>query len=280
MQIAEAANAEIRPHDKDHRPGLLDNRILLCGEEGTPDNFKLNIGYAREEWETPRHRHDFDQIRLPLEGEFVYGKDRTLKTGEVAFFPAGVYYGPQLRKKGLLMMLCQLGSADGQGFVSTAQREAVFDRLKAKGTFKDGIYTWVDENGQTHNQDGAEAVREAATGHKVKYPTPRYADHICMNIDSFKWLDDPTQPGVARKELGAFNERKTEIGMIRVNAGATLQAGLSDTKELLFLMHGKIEANGKTYAEHTAFGLDAKEGPVPLKAVEDSQLFCIHLPKF
>jgi hypothetical protein len=280
MQISEAANAEIRPHDKDHRAGLLDNRILLCGEEGTPDNFKLNIGYAREEWETPRHKHDFDQIRVPLEGEFVYAKDRILKAGQAAFFPAGVHYGPQLRKKGLLMMLCQLGSADGQGFVSTAQREAVFDTLKAKGSFKDGIYTYVDEKGQTHNQDAAEAVREAATGHKVKYPTPRYEDNIIMSLDGFKWIEDPAEPGIARKALGTFTERKTEMGLIRLEAGATLKAGLHDTKELLFLMSGNIEAEGKSYGEHTAFGLAAKEGPVPLKAIENSQIFYIHLPKF
>jgi hypothetical protein len=280
MQIAEAQNAEIRPHDKDHRAGLLDNRILLCGEEGTPDNFKLNISYAREEWETPRHRHDFDQIRVPLEGEFIYAQDKVLKAGEAAFFPAGVYYGPQLRKRGLLMMLCQLGSADGQGFVSTAQREAVFDQLKAKGTFKDGIYTYVDENSQKHNQDAAEAVREAATGHKVKYPTPRYGDIITMNLESYKWIVDPAQPGVTKRVLGSFNERTTEMGQLRLEAGATFNAGMQITTELLFLMHGKIEAAGQTYAEHTAFGLKPKEGPVPLKAVEDSVFFYIHLPRF
>lgn len=280
MEIAEAANAEIRPHAKDHRAGLLDNKILLCGKEGTPDNFKLNIGYARDEWLTPRHKHDFDQIRVPLEGEFEYLKDKSLKVGQVAYFPAGIHYGPQLRKKGLLMLLCQLGAADGQGFISTAQREAVFDELKAKGTFKDGIYTYVDEKGQKHNQDAAEAVREAAAGHKVKYPKPRYEDIITMDAEAFSWVDDPKMPGVAFKNVGVFTERRTEMGYVRVNAGTTLQAGQHDTKELLFLIKGKVEVRGKAYGPHTAFGLEAHEGPVPLKALETSEFFRIHLPKF
>ena len=44
--------------------------------------------------------------------------------------------------------------------------------LKAKGEFKSGIFTWIDENGQKHNMDGIAVCFEEATGKKLASTNP------------------------------------------------------------------------------------------------------------
>jgi hypothetical protein len=43
----------------------------------------------------------------------------------------------------------QFGGASGAGYLSVEQREAANAILGKKGTFKGGMYTYVDEHGQT-----------------------------------------------------------------------------------------------------------------------------------
>ena len=71
-------------------------------------------------WTTPRHRHNFDQIRYVMKGIYPYAKGKSMSEGTVAYFPESVHYGPQDRPEGLEMMVCQFGGASGSGFVSIA----------------------------------------------------------------------------------------------------------------------------------------------------------------
>jgi len=43
----------------------------------------------------PRHRHSFEQIRLPLIGDMNLGEQGILTEGEIGYFPEGGTYGPQ-----------------------------------------------------------------------------------------------------------------------------------------------------------------------------------------
>ena len=261
------------------RDGIQDSRLLLCGEDGTPDNFKLNVSYAVTDWKAPRHRHNFDQIRDAIDGEFVYADGKVLPPGWVAYFPEGIHYGPQIRRQGLVLMLCQLGGASGNGFLSKMQRKNAHDELAKKGTFSKGVYTWYDESGQKHNQDSSEAVSEHAMGGKILYPKPRYNDIILMNPESYDWVET-NEPGIAQKWLGTFTERESRVGFIRVDKGATFNAGLLDRKELLFLARGSVSCKGQDFPKHSAFAFEAHEGPISVKANEASEFLVIHLPKF
>jgi hypothetical protein len=49
---------------------------------------------------------------------------------------------------------------------------------------------------------------------------------------------------------------------------------------LLFLSKGKISLEGKEYGLHSAFEFAANEGPVPLRAVEETEFFRIVMPTF
>ena len=284
MQITEAAAAPSGDVGET-REGIQDSRLLLTGTDGTPDNYKLNLSFAVTDWKAPRHRHNFDQFRYSLSGEFVYGRDHNgkdivLPAGHVAYFPEGIHYGPQIRRTGLAIVLCQLGGASGNGFLSKMQRRNARDELLNKGTFHKGVFTWVDENGQTHNQDSSEAVSEQAMGGKLAYPAPRYDGIITMDPASYEWVSRASTPGVSYKWLGTFTERESRVGFIRLDAGAIYNGGMLDTTELMFLVTGSVECQGRVYEKHTAFGFERNEGPIPMRAIEPCEFFCINVPKF
>ena len=275
MQIAHPSTAP--QHRTAPREGKLDNRDLLTGREGSPRNFRLALGFAETDWLTPRHRHNFDQIRLPLEGEFHYTKEKILPAGWVGYFPEGVHYGPQTRKQGLYMLLCQFGGATGSGFMSERQYIAGHEALAGKGTLAKGHFTFIGPDGKEHRQDAFEAMYEQAMGRKPVYPEPRYNDIITMNPASFDWVADADNKGVERKLLGVFTERRTTISFVRVDAGASVSVGGCAGPDLLFLVKGEVECGGSVCPEHSAFGLEAGEAPTTIKAVKPAELFRMQL---
>ena len=262
------------------RDGKLDQKFLLEGDDDSPNNYLLNVGLTGAGgWGTPRHRHNFDQIRYVLKGEYPVSPHKTMGEGSVAYFPENVHYGPQDRPEGLEMMVIQFGGASGSGFLSTPRREAANEVLKAKGEFKSGIFTWIDENGQKHNMDGSAACFEEATGKKLVFTEPRYDDVVVMNPDAYQWVETGT-PGVSTKLLGTFTERSTQIGFIKVDAGATFNTGSRSQIEVLFMSRGNVTVDGRTYGEKTAIELLPSDGPVDIKANEESLFFTVTLPKF
>ena len=261
------------------REGVLDQKFLLQGEEGSPNNYLLNVGRTGSGgWGTPRHRHTFDQVRFVLKGNYPIAKGVVMPEGSVGYFPESVHYGPQDRPEGLEMMVCQFGGASGQGFLSPARREAANEALKKKGTFKDGVFTWIDEKGQKHNMDGSEACYMEAMGRKSAYSKPRYEDFIIMDPEAYEWVSEGS--GVYSKSLGTFTERNTRLGFVRLDAGAVYSGGMQPSIELLFLSKGSVSVDGKEYGERAAFEFQKGEGPVAVKAVKPSEFLRIVLPQF
>ena len=265
--------------------------LVRCGQEPSirssfckarttsPNNYLLNVGLTGSGgWGTPRHRHNFDQIRYVLKGKYPVSPHKTMEEGSVAYFPESVHYGPQDRPEGLEMMVIQFGGASGSGFLSTPRREAANEALKAKGEFKNGIFTWVDEKGQKHNMDGSAACFEEATGKKLVFAPPRYDDIVMMNPELYAWVDTGT-PGVSTKLLGTFTERDTKLGFIKVDAGATYNTGSRSQIEVLFMSKGSVVINGKTYGEKTAIELLPSDQPIDIKANDESLFFSVTLPK-
>jgi hypothetical protein len=262
------------------REGILDQKFLLMGQDNSPSNYLLNVGRTGGGgWATPRHRHTFDQVRYVLKGRYPVAKGVVMEECSVGYFPESVYYGPQDRPGGLEMMVCQFGGAGGQGFLSPTQREAANAALAKKGTFKDGIFTYIDENGQRHNKDGSEACYEEATGKKSIYSKPRYDSIVIMDPAAYDWTPQDTE-GVYTKWLGTFTERNTRLGFIRLDAGATFAAGMQPSIELLFVGKGAVTVNGKEHGERAAFEFLKNEGPIAVKALRPTELFCIVLPQF
>jgi hypothetical protein len=262
------------------REGVLAQKHLLVGEDNSPNNFDLNLGRTGGGgWRAPRHRHNFDQIRYVMKGNYPYGENLTLPEGWIAYFPESVYYGPQDRPEGLETMVLQFGGASGQGYLSVAQREAANAALNQKGEFKKGMFIYTDESGQQQQKDGSEACFEEATGRKLEFAPPRYEDVIAMNPNAYEWMPTKKQ-GVYVKWLGSFTERNARIGFVRLDPGATYEAGLHPSIEILFLAKGEVSFNNEAYGPESAFEFEANEGPVGLKATRPTEFVCMVLHQF
>ena len=279
MRIGEAASSK-SGRVGSMREGRLDQKFLLEGEDNSPNNYLLNVGVTGGGgWGTPRHRHNFDQIRYVLGGKYPVSPNKMMEEGSVGYFPESVYYGPQDRPEGLEMMVIQFGGASGSGFLSTPRREAANKALEAKGTFKDGIYTWYDENGRKHNMDGSAACFEEATGQKLVFSRPRYDDVILMYPDALDWIESSVA-GVRRKPLGIFTERNIDISFIGIEGGATFNTGARSQIQLLFMSRGKVTISGKSYGEKTAIELLPGDDAADILAEEESLFLSVLLPKF
>lgn len=279
MRISEAETSETGQVGS-MREGKLAQKFLLMGEDGSPNNYLLNVGLTGSGgWGTPRHRHNFDQIRYVLKGKYPVSPHKVMGEGSVAYFPESVHYGPQDRPEGLEMMVIQFGGASGSGFLSTPMREAANDRLNKKGTFKDGIFSWVDDKGQKHNMDGSAACFEEAMGVKLTFAPPRYDDVVVMEPAACDWIATGT-PGVSAKLLGTFTERNAQIRLLKLDAGATMNTGARAQMEVLFMSTGKITVAGKTYGDKTAIELLPTDQPVDIVASAESVFFSVTLPKF
>lgn len=262
------------------RTGKLVQKFLLTGQEGSPNNYLLNVGLTGSGgWGTPRHRHNFDQIRYVLKGKYPVSPHKMMGEGSVAYFPESVHYGPQDRPEGLEMMVIQFGGASGAGFLSTPDREAANSRLEAKGTFKEGIYTWIDDTGQKHNMDGSAACFEEATGQKLTFAAPRYDDVVMMEPAAYAWMPTET-PGVSTKLLGTFTERGTRISMMKLEAGRTWNTGRRSQIEVLFLSTGRFTAQGASYGEKTGVELMPNDATADITAQQDCTFLVVTLPKF
>ena len=170
--------------------GKRNSRMLVTGTEGAIDNYKLSYGAGgnSEDWKTPRHRHNFEQIRHPLRGDLIIGHNMIVPEGWVSYFPESCWYGPQVRKPDLSMIVLQFAGPSGYGYDTARELRAGMDALTAKGgEFKNGMYSWVDADGKHRNQDAAEAIYEQNRGEKIVYPEPRYDRLLMFNPEAFPW---------------------------------------------------------------------------------------------
>lgn len=261
------------------REGVLAQKHLLFGVDDTPTNYDLNMGRAGAGgWRTPRHRHNFDQIRYVIKGQLPYGEGLYLPEGCIAYFPESVPYGPQDRAEGLETMVLQFGGASGGGYLSVARREAANAVLNTKGRFEKGMYVYKDENGVEQRRDGSEACFEEATGQKLEFAKPRYRDVVAMNPDAYDW--QPQGEGCYAKTLGVFTERGARISFIKLDPEGIYQGGARDSFEILFQTKGRLIVDNVAYDRHSAFEFSPGEGPVAMRAVEPSELISMVLHRF
>ncbi len=263
------------------RSGKLISKVLAVGKEGALNCYRMSLELAgAETWVTPRHRHNFDQLRLHLDGEYSFAKEQWVKGLMVGYYPESMHYGPQVRRNSDKTLNIQFGGASRNGFMTPRERRVGYDELMKKGHFEKGAFTWTDEKGQRHNQDAYEAVWEVMRGRDIGYAKPRYDALIHMDPSSYEWVDDVESPGISHKRFGTFTENKFTVGFVRVNPGATFKVGKHTAPQILFVISGSVSVNGKTHGPETGFALDENEGPVEFKGVEPAELYFVQLPTF
>ena len=277
MKIAHRDTAP-RRGTSEHRPGGIGFIALLQGEPNTIDNFDFSISMANDDFFTPRHRHNFDQVRYMLKGEFSFDRDRVQKTGQLSYFGEGTYY----EQKGVgesETLLLQTAGASGSGYMSFDQLYSTARKLLEKGRFEDGVFTWNDAEGKKHNVDGYQAVWEEVNGRKLTYPKPRYDAAVILNPENFAWVPLAGAPGVSVRELGHFHERGLEVAQLNVPAGASVTTVGHPTRTLLFVEQGSGTANGEKLFKHSAVQVEKGESVV-VTATDPVILVRLRLPGF
>ena len=95
-----------------HRSGGIDFKRLIQGTPGAADNFELSLVRTAGDYYTPRHRHNFDQVRFCLEGVMNYAPGKNLERGAVGYFPEGTFYGPQQDTAVSVTLVLQMGGRE------------------------------------------------------------------------------------------------------------------------------------------------------------------------
>ncbi len=210
----------------EYRGGIFHSRRLLEGQPGTLDNFQLGIGVSQGDFYSPRHRHNFEQIRVQLEGTLDYDRDGAMTSGVVGYFPEGVFYGPQSQNPDMVATaaVLQFGGASGSGYLSNTETRKAMEELRQLGEFKDGVFRRREPLFGRKNADGNQAIWEHHHKRPLVFPKPRYAKPIMIDPKNFSWVAVAGAPGAYEKSLGVFTERRSQAGLVRLEPGASYTA--------------------------------------------------------
>jgi len=264
---------------KDHPTGAVSFQHLLKGEPNSPDNFMYILGRQDTDFWMPRHRHNFEQIRLPVRGDMNIGRGMVLREGEVGYFPEGMGYGPQDDPLGnaapgeRVQLVLQFGGASGCGFMSIEQRRQARKELAETGRFDGNYYHRPDGKVQW----GLNAIWEHVYGERLKYSRPRYQNVIIADSKRFNWLPVAGADHVDHRYLGSFSERGVWIEMIRLRPEASWSSTESRGRRLMVVLSGRGALGQKPIERWTALQVECEE-TLHLSAVTETELFVVGLP--
>ena len=260
------------------RGGRAFVRILASGETGTPENFEMRYVELTDHHLTPRHHHNFDQVRWVLDGKWTIGKNKYVNAGEVCYFPEAAYYGgPSTCDIAALDL--QFGSPSGHGVLTIAELEDGRERLlEAGGRFEDGVYKAPDSSEDKKNKDAYEAVWEHINGRPITFlDPPRFREPVVMNPASF--IPVEIGQGVNERFLGIFSEGRTRLRLLASEGGGETEVGSDSQTTLLFQREGAVVLDdGSRYAGLAALHLMPGER-TNITLDPGSKLLEITLPK-
>jgi hypothetical protein len=224
----------------------------------------LKFGAGADAFTTPRHHHEFAQVRYTLRGSQDFGRGFVLPQGWVSFFPTGAYYGPQ-RVDSAESFQIQWSPV----WVTHQQTMDAIASLQAQGgRFEKGIFSIEDEGGHTKRKDAVNAVWEAVYGRELVIPEPQYSTPIMINPAAFKWR--PYLDGLSVKTLGHFSDEDLALSAIRWDSRRSLELPLGRTQVLL-CTEGSFSVNGTSYPKHSLVWSDWDES-VDVTAPEGSEV--------
>jgi len=253
-------------------------KTLLIGDDNALDNFRLYFVRQSGEVDVPRHKHNFDQIRMCLEGEGQnYGDRKWIKAGELAYFPEGTPYGPERSNSQRLSITLQFGGASRSGFLSSARLQRAMDEMKELGSFEKGIFKRIGQlaPGEKRNQDSYEAIWEHVNKRKLVYPKPRYGEPILIKPENFEW--EALGPSFARKHLCDFSERHLQLAVARIDADAAGRQPARGGIQIGFVLSGEGTVNGEPLRKYSAF---SGREDFALRAHTGMELLLVGLPIF
>lgn len=276
MQLLHHDAIETRQRGINHRVGSFLFKDLGSGRRGSPDNFLLRLVSSGTDFFSPRHMHNFDQVRVQIQGRFAFDADGVMEQGSIGYFPEGTAYGPQTSREDTVQLVMQIGGPSGNGYLSEAERVAAVEALAAQGEFRGGHYYRA---GSEDGVDGFQAAWEQAQGRPMVYPAQRLQRPLLVDPQAFAWLPGP-MPGVEEKTIVDFGRRTVGVRLVRIAPGArfALSGPLS-----CFLEQGggELEALGRrdAWSRLDTVHLSAGES-VTMHAKQPTQLILFTHPVF
>jgi hypothetical protein len=254
-------------------------RKRLPLETGVPGvTMEYSLSVVPDGYFTPRHRHNFDQIRYTLSGIQSTGLG-DLAAGECGYFPEGSHYGPQQQKGECECLVLQFQGASGERLLSNEEMNATYDKLvKAGGKFENGVYKGFKPDGTPKNRDSYEAIWEEHEGRDLVFPRPRYREPVMMLAENYRYWPDRKRPGVEVKHLGTFSEARTGIGFLRLKPGAAVPAGVQDDAELRYCVAGTFDYDGRACGSGSYMYLPNGAATKTLRSAQGAEFFVITLP--
>ena len=111
-------------------------------------------------------------------------------------------------------------------------------------------------------------------GREMVYPKGRYDAPIYADSKNYDWAPVKGAKGVSEKLFGVWTERRTEAGMLRLEAGAShTVAG----RGVYLVLSGAGECEGKPLQKYTTVFLETGE-TTTLRASETMELLHYGLP--
>jgi hypothetical protein len=273
MDIVHGADLEWSEGEEKHREGRLSFKNIFKGTPGAPENYRLVLSRNNGPYRSPRHHHNFDQVRFCLEGKLNIAPGVDIEAGEVGYFPEGAFYGPQddgATKR--LSLTLQFGGASGSGFMSSEQAKLGHAELAKRGKFEGGAFHHADSR---RKQDAYEAIWEHVFQRPMVYPEPRYPAPILVKPANFSWW--PVGQGVHRKLLGTFTERGTQLEIVRVGPNASTTLGRLNAQLLVFVMNGSGSCGEASLKQYSAVRTQPGE-TAAIEGADTLEAFVITLP--
>jgi hypothetical protein len=263
---------------EDAKPGVQYRR-LFRGDPDRPGNFEMVVLRSPRDDASihfPRHRHDFDQVRLTLAGNPAWAPKREVPPGSVVYTAAGTFYGPYDRFADEEQLHIQFEGANHARFLDYDTLADARRRMSRDGRFERGIYITADDEGNETKTDAHQAVMEFLTGRPMTYPRSRYTDSIQIDPGLFGW--DEAGPGARTKQLGSFTECLTTLWTVQVDAGAEYAFPASAQTRLVFVQDGTGVAEGEEIGPWDGLLLGPGETGV-VTGGSTLTLFVLTLPK-
>ncbi|MGW6144831.1 hypothetical protein [Streptomyces sp. NPDC055140] len=276
MQIVDTARQSWELVVPNPRGGDVFRKVIRAAEGGRRVSYDIRFerfGEGERGYSSVRHRHDFEQLRFAAHGRMDLGF-AVLEEGDVGYFPANAYYGPQ-KCEGALILVAQWGDR----FVTKEQSDQAVAELSERGEFRDGIYRSVDERGHPYNKDPLNAIWEQVFKEPYKPQRPRYRQPVLMTPSAFGW-SAPEGP-VRRRRMGAFSENGTSVETLCFDRDGTLSlpANPGDLRPtFLFTTTGSFAYDGESFGPHTGVWADSGEG-LAIDGTADSELLMVRFPE-
>jgi hypothetical protein len=280
IAIAEEVQTQADDHESSVRNGVVLRKWLLSGE--APDGlafrlFRSKYQEGEKAFQSPRHHHGFQQIRWAESGSINYAPDQDIPEGDIAYFPRGAYYGPQLKDKGVSLLLQYgFGPELSRGRDPLRRSREGRDRADTDS----GRTVEIQSTGATVGSDVAERVAPEVVGATYEVPPEGYEAAILMHPQAFDYYE--VGPGIEIKHLGGFYDHSgpnadVRISMIRLSDGGVYTLG-GERAQLAWTTSPGLQIAERTYPELTTL-YSPRDEETTIAGIDGVEIYLIEFPR-